>query len=838
MTLAGSIRTHFVVPLVLLMLAHGLSKPAAAASFSRDILPLLSDTCFQCHGPDEKARKAKLRLDLKEGAFRVTEGKAIIAPGKSADSELFKRLISQDPDDVMPPPKSNRKLSTEQIALIRQWIDEGARWGEHWAFEKLTQPPLPKLKAFQSRVRNPIDQFILSRLDKEGLSPAPEAPREPLIRRVTLDLTGLPPTMEEVDTFLGDKAPNAYERLVDRLLNSPAFGERLAWTWLEAARYADSNGYQGDSERTMWPWRDWVVKAFNQNLPYDRFTIWQLAGDLLPSPSPEQKLATAFCRNHMINGEGGRIAEENRVDYVMDMAETTGTVWLGLTFNCCRCHDHKFDPLSRRDYYSFFGFFNQTPVDGGGGDPQTKPNLEIPTPEQSKKLASLRGKADAAQKQLEDLELALFPRPDGKPASESEKAAQLSDKAKSALKTTLAKRSKEQLSELEKEFTKTEPEFSKQLKTLRELRESRDKLSGSIVRVMTMEDMAKPRATFMLEKGLYDKRGEPVFAAVPAKLPPLPSGAPTNRLGLAQWLVSEQNPLTARVTVNHFWQEFFGMGLVKTPENFGVQSDRPSHPELLDWLSHEFIRSGWDVKALCHLFVTSAAYRQSSKATPELLERDPENRLLARGARYRWPSWMLRDQALAASGLLVTQVGGAPVKPYQPSGVWEEATFGNKTYKHDAGAKLHRRSLYTFWRRIVAPTAFFDTASRQYCSVKPLRTNSPLHALATLDDDTYVEAARAMAARVLTNSTASPEARIEHAFRLVLARKPSSNESRILLSSVERLKSEFATEPAAAEKFLSVGEHKPPGKFNSIEHAAYTALCLSILNLDEALTKE
>ena len=822
----------------ILALVFALCSTASAATFNRDILPILSDNCFSCHGPDEKARKAKLRLDTKEGAFRVKDDVHVIVPGKSAKSELYRRLTSKDPDDVMPPPKSTRKLTPSQIDLIRKWIDDGAAWGQHWAFEKITPPPFPKLKKLARRAVNPVDLFIFARLEKEKMSPAPEADRERLIRRVTMDLTGLPPTPDEVADFLSDRKPNAYERLVDRLLRSAAFGERMAWPWLEAARYADSNGYQGDSERTMWPWRDWVVNAFNQNLSYDQFTLWQLAGDLLPSPTVEQKLATGFCRNHMINGEGGRIAEENRVEYVMDMAETTGTVWLGLTFNCCRCHDHKFDPLTRKDYYSLFGFFNQTPVDGGGGDPQGKPNLEMPSAEQSTKLSRFRADINDAQEILEKQEGTLFPHAEGKSATESERSAKLSDKLKEALKKSVAKRSVEQLSELEKEFAKTETEYAAALKRARELREGLDKLNRSIVRVMVMEDMSKPRKTFMLEKGLYDKRGDEITAAVPASLPRLPSGAPTNRLGLAQWLVADSNPLTARVAVNHFWQEFFGLGLVKTPENFGVQSDPPSHPDLLDWLASEFMRTGWDVKALCRLLVTSATYRQSSKAAPELIERDPENRLLARGPRYRWPSWMLRDQALAASGLLVRQVGGAPVKSYQPAGVWEEATFGNKTYKRDKGEKLYRRSLYTFWRRIIAPTMFFDTASRQYCTVKPLRTNSPLHALATLDDDTYMEAARALSIRILQRTGASPEARLEEAFRFVLARKPSPAELQILIHGLNRLQSQFAADPAAAKKLLAVGELKNPPDLDPVEHAAYASLCLEILNLDETLTKE
>ncbi|MEW6160563.1 MAG: DUF1549 domain-containing protein, partial [Verrucomicrobiota bacterium] len=368
------------------------ASPAAETkvNFQREILPILSEHCFQCHGPDEKARKAKLRLDLKESAFQQRDNGAVIVPGKSAESELYRRVVHRDPDEIMPPPEIKRPLTRAQIDVLRRWIDEGAAWGSHWAFEPIASAAPPHPKRFAKRVINPIDQFIFARLEKEGLAPSPDAPKRTLIRRVTLDLTGLPPTLQEIEQFLSDRSPRAYENLVDRLLNSPAYGERMAWDWLDAARYADSNGYQGDSERTMWPWRDWVVQAFNDNMPYDQFTLWQLAGDLLPNASLEQKLATGFLRNHMINGEGGRIAEENRVDYVMDMMETTGTVWLGLTMNCCRCHDHKYDPLTRRDYYSLTAFFNQTPVTGEGGDPQSKPNLELPTPEQQQKREALQ----------------------------------------------------------------------------------------------------------------------------------------------------------------------------------------------------------------------------------------------------------------------------------------------------------------------------------------------------------------------------------------------------------------------------------------------------------------
>jgi hypothetical protein len=805
-----------------------------AENFGRDILPILSDNCFLCHGPDAKARKGGLRLDTQDGALRKTE--PIILPGKSAASELVQRIVSGDAEKLMPPPKSNRKLTRRQIELLKRWIDDGAVWGKHWAFEAPRRPPLPTVRE-RNWVRNAIDPFVLTRLEAEGLRPSPEAPRETLIRRVSLDLAGLPPTPQEVDAFLRDRSPNAYEKVVDRLLASPHYGERMVWDWLDAARYADSNGYQGDGERTMWPWRDWAVSALNQNMPFDQYTIWQLAGDLLPNATTEQKLATGFCRNHMINGEGGRIAEENRIDYVMDMAETTGTVWLGLTFNCCRCHDHKFDPLAQREYYQLFAYFNQTPITGGGGDPQSKPVVELPPRGHAAALEQLSQKIRAAAREVEIAELKLFPRPEGEPASVSPKAAGLKGGVLTALETDPVDRGRGQIEQLEKNWEKTEPAYVALLKKQRAAIDARDAFAKAVPRVMVMEDMAKPRETFILLRGSYEKPTTKVSVGVPSILSPLPADAPKNRLGLARWLVSPENPLTARVTVNRAWQQFFGMGLVKTPEDFGVQGETPSHPELLDWLATEF-RSDWDVKALHRLIVTSATYRQSSKVTPPLVERDPLNRLLGRGPRFRLPSWMIRDQALAASGLLVRTLGGPPVKPYQPTGVWEEATFGNKRYQQDKGDALYRRSVYTFWRRIVGPTEIFDSAPRQTCIVKPTRTNSPLHALTTLNDVTYVEAARVLAERVLTTAGPSPEERVDLTFRLVLARKPTDAERQVLLAAVARVQREFAADPAAAKKLVAVGESKRNEKLDVVEHAAYAALCAAILNLDEALTKE
>jgi hypothetical protein len=795
--------------------------------FSREILPILSDACFHCHGPDENNRKAKLRLDDERNVKKVRE---VIVPGNVAESELYRRLTSTNPKEVMPPPASNRSVTPTQIALIRSWIEQGAPWGEHWALRRLIRPALPKTTA-----SHPIDAFVLERLTREKLVPSPEARRETLIRRLSLDLTGLPATPGDVEAFVQDTSPNAYEKLVDRLLARPAFGERMAWEWLDAARYADSNGYQGDNDRTMWPWRDWVVQAFNRNMPYDEFTVLQLAGDLLPGATTEQKLATAFCRNHMINGEGGRIAEENRIDYVMDMTETTGTVWLGLTLNCCRCHDHKYDPLTRRDYYRLFAFFNQTPIDGGGGNPQTAPVLDLVNDAQKAKLAELSKVAKPVADELEQYEQKFFPRPEGKSADLSDKASRLPEAIKTVLKQPAGKRSANQLTQLEKQWN-MEKDYVARLQKLRAAVDARDSFSRALPRVMVMEDLAKARPTHMLDKGLYNKPGEAVSAGTPGALPPLPKDAPANRLGLARWIVSQENPLTARVTVNRFWQMFFGAGLVKTSEDFGVQGEEPSHPELLDWLAADFVASGWDVKRLCRLMVTSATYRQSSRVTPALRERDPHNRLLARGARFRMPSWMIRDQALAVSGLLVHEQGGPPVKPYQPAGVWEEATFGNKQYRQDKGESLYRRSLYTFWRRIVGPTMFFDTASRQTCTVKQTRTNTPLHALATLNDVTYVEAARALAQRVL--QTGGSAERVEMACRAVLGRKPSADESRLLQASVDRLREQYSKDREAALKYLSIGESKRNEALDPVEHAAYAALCSALLNLDEALTRE
>jgi hypothetical protein len=801
------------------LLLPSLASAAEKIDFSRDVLPILSDNCFHCHGPDENARRGDLRLDTEAGA------KTVLVSGKASDSELIRRLITEEKSEKMPPAKSNRKLTPQQISTLKQWVDSGAKWGQHWAFVPVQRPT-------SSRSFEVIDQYIEAKLKTAGLPFSPEATRETLIRRLTLDLTGLPPTLDEIDTFVKDRSTNAYEKLVDRLLASPRYGERMAWEWLDAARYADTNGYQGDGERTMWPWRDWVVRKLNEDMPFDRFTVEQIAGDLLPNASPEQKLATAFNRNHMINGEGGRIAEENRIEYVFDQTETVGTIWLGLTLNCCRCHDHKFDPLLQKDYYQLFAFFNQTPVNGGGGSGQTAPVLDFATPEQERRKTETAVAYNTAAKRLQEIETKL--RLAGMVEKDGQQISTLPQVIESSLRKGPNDRVDGNFDELAKFYRDTQPEYVTLLSEVLRLRKVRDEASRGVPKVMVMEDLPKGRETFILERGSYEKKLAKVSADVPGSLPTLPQSVAKNRLALAQWLVSKDHPLTARVIVNRQWQLFFGTGLVKTTEDFGVQGERPTHPELLDWLAAEFVERNWSLKQLHKLILMSRTYRQSSKVTQESLKLDPENRLLSRGIRYRMPSWMLRDQALFTSGLLTVNLGGPSVSPYQPPGIWEEATFGNKQYRQDHGEALYRRSLYVFWRRIVGPTMFFDTANRQTCTVKTSRTNTPLHALTTLNDITYVEAARVLAQRVLEGKTDSP---LDLAFRLATSRSPTEKERGILKSSFEKQKTLFTADPESAKKLLAIGESKRNDSLNLIDHAALTTVCLMILNLDETLNR-
>ncbi len=765
--------------------------------FSRDILPILSENCFQCHGPDAKARKAKLRLDTQAGALSV------VTPKDSDASKLVLR-ITADAEHVMPPAPTGKKLSDKQKELLRRWIDEGAAWGKHWAYETPLRPTLPPVQN-KAWVRNDIDRFVLARLEQEGLTPSAEAAKETLLRRVTLDLTGLPPTPAEVDDFLKDTAADAYEKVVERLLKSPRYGERMAMDWLDEARYADTNGFQNDFARTMWPWRDWVIDAFNRNQPFDRFVIEQLAGDLLPNATREQKIATGFNRNNHSVTEGGSIDEEWRVENAVDRVETTATVFLGLTMGCCRCHDHKFDPIAQREFYQFYAYFNS--VNEKGVYNETRGNVPP--------LLSLPSRDDDERLKLFDTNLAD------------------AERARSHLLTW----SDVLNGRVPKEYVAAKDKIAK-------LRKEKADFEKRIPSVMVMEDMKTPRDTFVLKRGRYDQpdKTQKVEPGTPACLPPLPADAPRNRLGLAKFLVDPSNPLTARVTMNRYWEHYFGAGLVRTAENFGVQGELPSHLDLLDFLATEFVRSGWDVKAMQRLIVTSATYRQSSKATPALNQHDPDNRLLARGPRFRLPAEVVRDNALAISGLLVEKVGGPSIKPYQPARLWEELAggAGEGPYVQEKGANLYRRSLYIYRKRTVPHPAMttFDAPTREVCQVKRARTNTPLQALELLNDDTYVEAARHLGQMMLTEGGRTPEERIAFAFRRATARKPSDAELRVLLRGLERYQKTFSADKDAAQKFLRHGDSPPDAKLDPMELAAYSATAGVILNLDETITKE
>ena len=826
---------------LLLLLAAPLvlaaAESAAPVNFNREILPILSDACFHCHGPDAATREAKLRLDDRDGLFRTRDGVTVVKPGDLKASELFQRITSAHEDEVMPPPKATRKLKPAEVDLLRRWIESGAPWGGHWAYEapRRAEPP----SGFGA---HPIDAFVRARLAREKLIPAPEAAPAALLRRVSLDLTGLPPTEEELVEFLSDRTPVAYERAVDRLLASPRYGERWAWDWLDAARYADTNGFQGDPERTMWPWRDWVVNALNANMPFDRFSIEQLAGDLLPEATREQKIASGFHRNNMFNGEGGRIAEETRVENVFDRVETTGAIWLGMTLACSRCHDHKYDPVSQRDYYALYDIFNQMSETGRNSGGQVPPILDISTPEELAEVKRANAAFEATAKRVEEFELRKFPRPEGKPLVESDAAKLPGNLPNYIARTEPKRRGVDALLEAVSYFEEHDKPYAALLSELLEGARERTAAQGRITKVMIMDQIPEPRETAILTRGNYEAKTEvKAYGAVPALFrrggaEPGPNNR-INRLDLARWLVSPGNPLAARVTVNRAWQALFGTGFVKTAEDFGVQGEPPSHPELIDWLAAEFVASGWDMKRLHRLIVTSATYRQSSRVGAELRERDPDNRLLARGPRHRMPSWMIRDQALAVAGLANLQMGGPSVRPYQPAGIWEEATFGKKNYVQDHGDALYRRSLYVFWRRIVGPTTFFDSGARQVCTLKVPITNTPLHALVTLNDPAYVEAARVMAQRVLSGA-GDDSIRLARAFRLATARPPTAAESGILSGRLSAVRAQLASDRGAAEKLAAAGEARRASGLDPVEHAAWTALCSLLLNLDEVLSKE
>jgi len=1057
----------------------------ATIEFNRDIRPILSDKCFQCHGPG--TQMATLRFDSEDGAkHALKDGRFAIVAGDPSKSQMIARITASNPAVRMPRSQNGAAagdpLNERQVALLTRWIEQGATWQKHWSFIVPRRPDVPKDLKDPKWVRNPIDAFVLQRLEREGLKPSPDADRATLLRRVSFDLTGLPPTPAELDAFQSDKSPNAYEKVVDRLLRSPQYGERMAFPWLDASRYADSNGYQTDGERFMWRWRDWVIDAFNRNMPYDQFTIEQLAGDLLPNATLSQKIATGFNRNHRGNSEGGIVPEEYAAEYVVDRVDTTSTVFLGLTLGCARCHNHKFDPFTQKEFYQLFAYFNNVPEHGKfrrvGNSP---PYIAAPLPDQEAQLkrldeelavaaaayAKLQPDVARAQRDWErslttstsvqwaptrglvayysfDSDLApqiavvhetRNPRPataarvnantpaptlapgrigqaasfdgahfiqfagdiagfdsygsgrgalgvndptvtyddgytmaawiyptsptgaivtrdedivepnghglnlrDGKLEYDyvtkwvdegirlrTQKAITLNQWHHVALTYTGSRwasgvkifvdgvdqplevmlddvnsqgavkreplrigagggpenrfhgtldevriynralspaetgmladltpvgeiaalpqdsRTTAQADKLRDYFLEhaLPPNLAEARARLSDAQTKRDAFYQSIPTVMVMEEMPAPRETHLLIRGMYDRPGDVVKPMLPAALTTSPNAYPPNRLGLARWLVDPSNPLMARVTVNRFWQMYFGVGIVKTAEDFGSQGEVPSHPELLDWLATEFIRTGWDVKALQKTIVTSATYRQASRVSPELRAKDPDNRLLARGPNMRLPADMVRDQALAVAGLLVNRIGGPSVKPYQPEGLWNEIGGGG-AYVQDHGDDLYRRSLYTFWRRTIPPPtmANFDASARESHMVRPVLTNTPLQALDLMNDVTFVEAARVFAERVMHEGGASPTARIAYAFRAATSRMPKASEAAVLEDAfVENLEL-FKSKPQAALKYVSHGERPRDQKLDVSELAAYTSVTSLILNLNEVVMKD
>ena len=1019
-----------------------------AIDFNRDVRPILSENCFKCHGPDEGAREAKLRLDRREAALQPAKsGETAIVPGHPERSEMILRITDTGDIDVMPPVETGKKLQPAQIETLRRWIAQGAPYAKHWSLAPPMDhtPPSPANRAW---VRNDIDRFVLARLEREKLPPAREADKATLLRRVSFDLTGLPPSIEELDAFLADRSPDAYERAVDRLLASPAYGERMATDWLDAARYADSNGFFRDNTRQIWPWRDWVIQAYNRNLPFDQFTIEQLAGDLLPEPTTEQRIATGFNRNHMVTGETGVIDEEYRVEYVADRLETTSTVWLGLTVGCARCHDHKYDPISQREYYQLFAFFNPGVEKGTITPDDPPPVMEVATPAQRAELDTLRAHRTAAESAFKTAAAPLKPEivaweakanvelqppadavvahvdfeaEDGSAAKprlpravekggayyepgligqsarfdgmqhfelppsmpiESDRpwsvgvwikataslAGVLSkieptgDRrgfeliwAKGQLQINLVDRwvvsaievlTKEpirradwnhvvvsydgsrkasglrvfadgleipltvvrdtlqgpihnaepfrigrrdsglgfygQLDELRIISRTMTPEtarewfWSERLRAVLPLagdkrdarqtklvldcfverhgdaalrdarqraedaREAEEEFRAKLPKTLVMQDVSSGRKTHVLKRGQYDAPGDVVEPGVPAALPPLAADLPRNRLGLATWLTSPEHPLTARVAVNRLWTQCFGEGLVATLNDFGSQGDVPTHPELLDWLARRFVRSGWDVKQMLRLMVTSATYRQDSAPSPALLQRDPGNRLLARGSRFRLSAEMVRDQALAVSGLLVQRIGGPPVKPYQPPGLWEAVSYnGELSYEPDRGEGLWRRTLYSYWKRTAPPPGVqvLDGPTRETCVVRRPRTNTPLQALLLLNDETYVEAARSLAAQVLARSAVPADERVRDMFRRATSRPPTAHEAELLCGLYSRQRGRFAANPESARRLIAVGVSPHGRKLDPVELGTWTVVAQAILNLDEVITR-
>ena len=831
--------------------------------FKRQVQPLLAQRCYECHG--EKKQKSGVRFDRKSAAFKGGDsGKPALVAGHSADSPLLQRILSTDPEEMMPP--KGEKLSPDQIALLKQWIDEGATWPDDassvdnkpWAYEKPIRSALPVVQN-KKWPRNSIDFFVLEKLEQEKLRPTPEADRATLIRRVSLDVTGLPPSLAEVDAFLKDRRADAYEQAVDRLLASPHYGERWARPWLDLARYADTQGYEKDNRRTMWPWRDWVISALNRNMPFDEFTIEQIAGDLLPNATQEQKVATGLHRNTMTNTEGGTDDEEFRHEAVVDRVNTTMNAWMATTINCCQCHNHKYDPLSMKEYYQLYAFLNHT-ADSDKDD--ERPTLKVYAAGQEGELARRRETLKTAEADWKRaikapeltnalarwVEVASAEAREASDTNAPVAAKALQKKAatkpspeeiKKILLTAEDKRDDKQRAKLKEHFESIAPELQEPRDTLASARKAEKEWNDSIPITSVMEELAKPRDTFMLVRGSFLTKGERVGAGVPAALHPLNSGQPTNRLALARWLVDTNNPLTARVIMNRSWEQIFGIGIVETSEDFGRQGEPPSHPKLLDWLATEFMRTDWDMKAMHKLIVMSATYRQGAKASPELTQRDPYNRLLAHGPRRRLEAEMVRDQALAVSGLLSRKVGGAPVMPPQPDGVWQVVYSGDK-WQTSPGEDKYRRGLYTFWRRTSPYPSMisFDAPSREFCVLRRPRSNTPLQALTLMNDPVYVECAQALAGRILREGGVTAEERSAFGLRVCLARSARPAEAKKLAALAEKELARYQSEPEAAAKLVKFAGAGEKEKINPAELAAWTVVANVLLNLDEFVMKQ
>lgn len=801
---------RFAVGLALLAALSAESR--AEVDFNRDVRPILSKNCYACHGPDAAHRAGKFRLDERESAVRRRrDGSAPIVPGDAAKSLLLTRVTAAEVTERMPPKETGNSLTAAQIDTLRRWIEQGAPYAEHWAFVKPRCPPLPSVRD-RAWPRNGLDYFLLDRLEAEGLRPNEEADHFTLLRRASLDLRGLPPSPREVDQFAADTAPGAYERAVDRFLNDPGYGERWARVWLDLARYADSAGYGSDPLRpNVFRYRDWVIDAFNRNIPFDRFTIEQIAGDLLPKPTLEQRMATAFHRNTMTNTEGGTDDEEFRVAAVKDRVDTTLQVWMGLTMGCAKCHNHKYEPITQKDYYQFYAFFNQT---ADADRPDEQPVMPAPYP----------GQEEASRRV--DVQIAELKRKYLRPTPPRVAARILQRNPLTAeVLVYLAESAR---------VNKTRPPIP-------------------TLPVMVELPAAKRRTTHLMVKGSFLNPGDLVEAAVPAAFHALPKGAPANRLGVAQWLLAQDNPLTARVTVNRIWAQLFGTGLVETEEDFGTQGELPTHPELLDWLATEYASPSpqpapsrgegatrsWDTKALLRLLVTSATYRQSSKTTPEKLAKDPRNRLLSRGPRFRLEAELVRDQALALSGLLSRKMYGPSVYPVQPAGLWQAAFNGQRSWATSQGDDRYRRGLYTFWRRTVPypSMATFDAPSRETCAVRRIRTNTPLQAFVTLNDPVYVEAAQALARRLVREGGASAEERASFGLRLCLCRPPQVGQVRHIVELYETERERYRKDVKAALALATEPLGPLPAGMDAGELAAWTVVANVLLNLDGVLTK-